>query len=190
MCGQAEGGRGTAGEGVLLGVEELLGGRVGLEAEEKRQFGKDLEHEVNLRVFLDFVCATCAPPNAERLVLLAREVWLAFVPYQQSHFDITDLLELAEQIADGALESSPGLLPISHPVPRENSLKLRKFIEIYCATVILVITEYFQNPYFVEEGGEAKRPLVFDFSDSEESEVSFSSPLVKKRKMSVLFLNK
>jgi hypothetical protein len=42
---RAEGERRADGERMLLGVEELLEGRVeGLETEEKRQFGKDLEH--------------------------------------------------------------------------------------------------------------------------------------------------
>jgi hypothetical protein len=106
-----------------------------------------------LRVFLDFVCTSCTPPTAEKLVLLAREVWIAFVPYQNSRFDITDLMELAEQIADSTLQSSPALLPFSQPVSKGNALKLRKFVEIFCTTVILVISEYFQNPYFVEEEG-------------------------------------
>jgi len=37
--------------------------------------------------------------------------------------------------------------------------KTKKFIEIYCATTILVIAQYFENPYSDDESGGLKRPL-------------------------------
>jgi hypothetical protein len=62
----------------------------------------------------------------------------------------------------------------------------QKFVEIYCATTILVIGQYFENPFSEENEIEGfKRPLnSFESSDDEEIEENFESKLLKKRKFS------
>jgi hypothetical protein len=62
--------------------------------------------------------------------------------------------------------------------------KAKKFVEVFCATAILVIAQYFVNPYSDDERGCLKRPLSpWSLEDSEEEE-SFEPVPSKKRKFS------
>jgi hypothetical protein len=61
-------------------------------------------------------------------------------------------------------------------------------VEVYCTTILLTITGYFQNPYFSEDAqlDGLKRPFNFAvFSEDEDSfESSPFQPSFKKRKAS------
>ncbi len=81
---------------------------------------------------------------------------------------------------------------ISSSSSKDNELmtKYQRFIEVYCATTILLIAQYFPNPYHekVEDKG-LKRSLNSFSSDEEEeeSEPKIETQPKKKRKLSFWF---
>ena len=68
-----------------------------------------------------------------------------------------------------------------------NELKkeIKKFLEVFCATTMMVIAQYFVNPYSDDESGGLKRPLSpWSREESEEEEENFEPVPSKKRKYS------
>jgi hypothetical protein len=64
--------------------------------------------------------------------------------------------------------------------------KYQKFIEIYCATTILVIAQFFENPYNAEEELKGFKRSFNSYSSEEddETEEKVETTLQKKRKFS------
>lgn len=98
----------------------------------------------------------------------------------------TELLEMASDIARTVdLSKLTTIRSTSLIAPSALKDKARRFIEVFCATTMLVIAQYFVNPYSDDESGCLKRPLSpWSYEDSEEEEENYEPLLRKQRKFS------
>ena len=81
----------------------------------------------------------------------------------------SELLEESSKIAREA--DIEGMVSIRGANSSGIKEKARRFVEVFCATAMFVIAQYFVNPYSDEESGCLKRPLSpWSLEDSEEEE--------------------
>lgn len=155
------------------------------------KFLNDLKTYDKLHEFLNMVADQCPSEIAIELVQVSQQILEEF---------------LASEHKDNVFVSSSTLLELSFsksknlqnvnflnlnvlPESSERSelmVQYQKFIEIYCATTILVIGQFFENPFNMEnEVKGLKRSLnSFSSDDEEESTEKFETKPQKKRKFS------
>lgn len=113
------------------------------------------------------------------------------IPVTIKLVNIYDDLKMSEPTLEDILEEATGVTRSFHfeklmfvndiGVSKKDLVEQGKeFLEVYCATVMVVTAQYFQNPYSDDQDG-FKRPFVLS-DDSEED--SIEPTPCKKRKFS------
>jgi hypothetical protein len=90
---------------------------------------------------------------AAGFISVAQMLWMAYVPMQNQSLKVSKVVEFGRKVADvevkGTLDKH---FKDFQPESMESDEDFFKLIEVFCTTALLTITEYFQNPYFAEEG--------------------------------------
>jgi hypothetical protein len=60
----------------------------------------DLAHEEKMHEFLNLVVREARPADSLKLVLVARKIWLFFIPFQEGDFSIQELIKISSEIAE------------------------------------------------------------------------------------------
>ena len=100
----------------------------------------------------------------------------------------SELIELSSVIARKLelerLTSIKGINLLTSRESNELRQEIKKFLEVFCATAMMVIAQYFVNPYSDDEIGCLKRPLSPWSQEDSEEEENFEPVRSKKRKFS------
>jgi hypothetical protein len=160
--------------------------------ESKSKLIVDLKVYDKLMDFLNIVVDSCPSEIAMELVHVSQQILEEFLnsEHKENAFvEVSTLLELSSsKIRDlqgiKMLDLSITKAKTS-PELKELNKKFQKFLEVYCATTILVIAQYFENPFNEESDCSGfKRSLdPFSLEEDEEDERVVTQPQ-KKRKFS------
>jgi hypothetical protein len=74
--------------------------KINLTPSEANQFLTDLAHEEKMHEFLNLVVREARPADSLKLVLVARKIWLFFIPFQEGDFSIQELIKISSEIAE------------------------------------------------------------------------------------------
>lgn len=141
-------------------------------------FRKKLEYYDKLSIFLNIVSEETPEPIIKILIPLAVKVVERYDGIKMEEPTLEDILEEARVVSSSAhLEE---LITLNGCTEYGLKSKAKELLEVYCATVMVVTAQYFNNPYFDNSEG-FKRPFVLS-DDSEED--SFDATPSKKRKFS------
>lgn len=171
--------------------EELLM-MTGIEmSDSNNEFLNDLKTYDKLQQFLDIVADQCPAEVAIELVQVSQQILNEFLASEHKEnvfVGSSALLELASSKSKSLQNINflnLSLLPES-PEKSELLVHYERFMEVYCATTILVIGQFFENPFNMENDiNGLKRPLnSFSSDDEEESTEKFETTPQKKRKFS------
>lgn len=125
--------------------EGLYGLKTGNKSEELISEVSKLQNLLNnfkvfdkLKQFLDVVCDYCPQKVALEFIEIANEVFEAYEEKADNFMSCSELMEISENVAENLKTTS---------VFKVDSLEYSQFMKIYCATVILVIGQFFENPF-------------------------------------------
>ena len=135
---------------------------------------------------MEIVVSQTQEPILFELVLLTVKLVEKYEAVKIEEPSDSELLEMASEIARTAnLESLTSVKGVSTLAPSALKEKARRFVEVYCATAMLVTAQYFVNPYSGDESGCLKRPLSpWSREDSEEEQENYEPSIRKIRKFS------
>jgi hypothetical protein len=157
-----------------------------LDSQRIENFLEKLMELEKLEEFLDIVVSRTEAPLAYRLVELAVQLVEKYDTIKKEEPTDSELLKIASEVSDFAniekfISEKESLNSTAIIVAKE---KAKRFLEVFCATTILVIAQFFVNPYSDDESAGLKRPLSpWSLEDSDEEE-NFEPSLFKKRKLS------
>ena len=139
-----------------------------------------------LEEFLDIVVSQTQEPIVFELVILSEKLAEKYESVKTEEPSDSELLEMASEIARTAnLERLTAVKGVSPLAPSALKEKAKRFVEVYCATAMLVVAQFFVNPYSGDESGCLKRPLSpWSREDSEEEEENYEPSIRKLRKFS------
>jgi hypothetical protein len=144
-----------------------------------------------LQEFLNMVAEQCPAEVAIELVQVSQQLLEEFLASEHKEnvfVRSSTLLELASSKSKSLQNVNFLNLKVLPESSERNELMVQyqRFIEIYCATTILVIGQFFENPFNMEnEVKGLKRSLnSFSSDDEEESGEKFETTPQKKRKFS------
>lgn len=152
----------------------------------------DLKTYDKLQEFLNIVADHCPAEIATELIQISQQILEEFLSSEHKDnvfVESSTLLELASSKSRNLTNVNLLNLKVitSESLERNELLnQYQKFIDIYCATTILVIGQFFENPFNKENEVKGfKRSLnSFSSDDDEESEEKFETAPQKKRKFS------
>ena len=122
-----------------------------------------------LEEFLDIVASQTKATILVELVKLTETLVKKYEDMKIEEPSDSELLEESSKIAREA--DIEGMVSIRGANSSGIKEKARRFVEVFCATAMFVIAQYFVNPYSDEESGCLKRPLSpWSLEDSEEEE--------------------
>lgn len=173
-----------------MNFEELLQ-MAGTEMPEhvRANFVREVRRRDKLEEFLNLVADSCPCEVAAELLHVAQQLLTSYLGSDHNsnpHVEAGELLELAQE-SRGQLKGLKvldlSILPGAGEC-RILSRKFHRFMEVFCATVLLVIGQFFENPYNGGERSDFKRPLSpFSLEEDEEEREMEVGPL-KRRKFS------
>lgn len=151
----------------------------------------DLKTYDKLQEFLNIVTDTCSSEISIELVQISQQILEEFLnsehkdnPYVES----STLLEIASSKSRRLQNINILNLKVLPESSERSELlnKFQRFIDVYCATTILVIGQFFENPFNKEnEINGFKRSLnSFSSEEEEDSVEKFETSPKKKRKFS------
>lgn len=155
------------------------------------KFLNDLKTYDKLQQFLDIVADQCPAEVAIELIQVSQQILEEFLASEHKEnvfVGSAALLELASSKAKSLQNINFLNLSLLPESPEKSQLLVHyeRFIEVYCATTILVIGQFFENPFNMEsEIKGLKRPLnSFSSDEEEDSAEKFETTPQKKRKFS------
>lgn len=152
----------------------------------------DLKNYDKLQEFLNVVADQCPAEVAVELIQISEQILEEFLKSEHKDNVFVDSETLLE-IASSKSKSLQNVNILNLKVLSSESServelmsKYQRFIEVYCATTILVIGQFFENPFNKENEVKGfKRSLnSFSSDDDEELEEKFETAPQKKRKFS------
>jgi hypothetical protein len=152
----------------------------------------DLKTYDKLQEFLNIVADQCPAEVAIELIQISQQILEEFLGSEHKnnvYVESSTLLEIASSKSKNLQNMNLLNLKVLSTESSERSEllnKYQKFIDIYCATTILVVGQYFENPFNKENEIKGfKRSLnSFSSDDDEESGEKFEATPQKKRKFS------